>query len=47
MSSERRELDAPSPNRYVERDVTDLKVEFGKFQEKINNLEKNMFTKEM
>lgn len=47
MIGESKELDVPSPDKYVERDVIDLKVEFGKFQEKINNIEKNMFTKEM
>ena len=40
MIGESKGLDVPSPDKYVERDVIDLKVEFGKFQEKINNIEK-------
>lgn len=47
MKSENRESDAPSPDKYVERDVTDLRVGFGRLQEKIIHLENSVITKEM
>ena len=47
MIGESKGIDVPNPDKYVERDVTDLRVEFGKFQEKIKHLKKNMITKEM
>lgn len=38
--------DASSPDKYVQRDVTDLRIEFGKFDERLQNLKDNMVTKE-
>lgn len=37
----------PHPPQYRERDdITDIKVEIGKFQERLGNLEKNAVTRE-
>lgn len=38
--------DTPSPDKYYERDVTDLRVEVGKFDERIRNIKDSMVTKE-
>ena len=46
MSSEENERNAPSPDRFMERDVTDLRVTVGKFEERINGIKDNMVTKE-
>ena len=46
MSENKGTGDASSPDKYVQRDVTDLKVEIGKFDEKLRNLKDNMVTKE-
>ena len=36
---------APSPDRFVQRDVSDLKEVVGRFDERIDNLKENMATK--
>ena len=45
MSTERKDKDAPSPDRYMERDVTDLRITVGKFEERIDGIKENMVTK--
>lgn len=37
MSTDK-ERDAPSPDRFMERDVTDLRVTVGKFEERIDSI---------
>ena len=37
---------SPSPSRFVERDVVDLKIDAGKFEVRLDNLERNTVTKE-
>ncbi len=39
--------DTPSPDKYYERDVTDLRVEVVKFDERIRNIKDSMVTKEL
>lgn len=46
MSEIKGTSDASSPDKYVERDVTDLRVEFGKFDERLQNIKDTMVTKE-
>ena len=46
MSPDGKDAAASSPDRFVERDVTDLKVEIGKFDERLRNIKDNMVTKE-
>ena len=46
MNPEKRDSDALNPDRYMERDVTDLRVEVGRFSERFRNIETNMVTKE-
>ncbi len=41
-----KEQDAPSPDRYVERDVGDLRVKAGEFAVEIKNIKDSMVTKE-
>lgn len=35
------------PDKFGQRDVSDLRTDFGRVEEKIRNLEKTMVTKEM
>jgi len=46
MSVDRKEPDAPSPDRFMERDVSDLRVSVGKFEERIDGIKETMVTKE-
>lgn len=46
MNDDKRNEDTASPDRYVERDVTDLRIEFGKIDEKLRSLKENAVTKE-
>ena len=46
MSPDAQDANTPSPDRYVERDVTDLRVEVGRFDERLRSLKDNMVTKE-
>lgn len=45
MSTDK-EPNAPSPDRFMERDVTDLRVTVGKFEERIDGIKENMVTKD-
>ena len=45
MSSEGKERNTPSPDRFMERDVSDLRVTVGKFEERIDGIKENMVTK--
>ena len=42
----RKDVDRPSPDRFMERDVTDLRVEIGRFSERLVSIKENMVTKE-
>lgn len=46
MSTGEKEPNAPSPDRFMERDVTDLRVTVGRFDEKIRGIQDTMVTKE-
>lgn len=41
-----RDPNALPPDRFVQREVSDLQVEIGRFDERIRNLEKNQVTRE-
>ena len=45
MSTDK-ERNAPSPDRFMERDVNDLRVTVGRFEERISNIKENMVTKD-
>ena len=45
MSTDK-EPNAPSPDRFMERDVSDLRVTVGKFEERIDGIRSSMVTKE-
>ena len=46
MNTGAKEPNAPSPDRFMERDVNDLRVTVGKFEERISNLKENTVTRE-
>lgn len=41
-----RDSNSPPPDRFVQREVSDLKVEVGRFDERIRNLEETRVTRE-
>ena len=45
MSANPKDPNAPNPDRFVERDVTDLRVEVGRFRERLDGFKENMVTK--
>ena len=45
MSASDKEPDALSPDRFMERDVSDLRVTVGNFEERIEGIRENMVTK--
>ena len=46
MTADKGGHDEQAPDRYMERDVSDLRVTVGKFEERIDNIKDNMVTKE-
>ncbi len=46
MNDKRNIQDSPSPDRFVQRDVSDLQMEFGRIQASLENLKETTVAKE-